>query len=67
MEGIFIARVHPRITINGCSTSNEYPYEPRHLPEFVWDFSIGWATVPGAPNLITTAPMVLPSVSNGSG
>ena len=48
-----------RISDSACSPSNEYPLGPRHLSELVWDSRIGWATVPGAPKLITTAPMVL--------
>ena len=40
------------------SPSNDYPREPRHLSELVWDSRIGRAAVPGAPELITTPPMV---------
>jgi hypothetical protein len=47
-----------RISDNACSSSNDYHLEPRHLSELVLDSRIGWATVPGAPKLITTAPMV---------
>ena len=36
----------------------------RHLSELVWDSRIGWATVPGTPKLLTTAPMVLPYQSS---
>jgi hypothetical protein len=49
-----------RISDNACSPSNEYPYGPRHLSELVSNSCIDWATVPGAPKLITTAPMVVP-------
>jgi hypothetical protein len=31
----------------------------RHLSELGWDSRIGWATVPGAPKLLITAPIVL--------
>jgi hypothetical protein len=31
-----------------------------YLSELVWDSRISWATVPGAPKLLTTTPMVLP-------
>jgi len=49
-----------RISDNACSPSNEYPYQPRHLSELLWDSRIGWATVSGAPKLITTASMRRP-------
>ena len=64
MEGILIAQ----------GTSGESQITPAVLPMnihkdrgislLVWDSRIGWATVPGAPKLITTAPMVLPYQSS---
>jgi hypothetical protein len=56
---VFLLLVYTgRISDNACSPSNEYPYEPRHLSDFVWDSRIGWVTVPAAPKLITAGPMV---------
>jgi len=48
-----------RISDTPCSISNEYPSEPKHLSELVWDCCKCWPTVPDAPKLITTTLMVL--------
>jgi len=60
VEGILIARVHPE-DHRYCLQAFEWiSIRTQHHSEFVWDSRIGWATVPGAPTLLTTAPMVLP-------
>jgi len=44
-----------KVSDSACSPPNEYPYEPRHLSEFVCDFRIGSATLPGAPKVLSGA------------
>jgi len=38
-----------------CSPLQEYPSEPRHLSESVWDSYVGWAPLPGVPKVHSSA------------
>jgi len=46
----------PRVSDNPCSPPNNYPYDPRHVSESVWDSHVGFATLPGAPRGPSGAP-----------
>ena len=55
-----------RVSDNFCSPTNEYPYKPRHLSEFVCDSRVGSATLPGAPKDLSGAPTCLQTYHNHS-
>jgi len=53
VEGSRLLMYIRRVSDNACSSLNEYPYEPRHLSEFVCDSRVGSATLPGAPQVLS--------------
>jgi len=55
VEGSRLLIYSRRVSDNCCSAPNEYPYEPRHLSEFLCDSRIGLATLPGAPKVLSGA------------
>jgi len=44
-----------RIWDNSRSPLKEYPYQPRHLSDFVWNSVVGSGTLPGAPKVLSGA------------
>jgi len=57
MQGNQLCVFSQSVSVNACSPTNEYPFEPRHLFRFVWNFNITCTTVLGTCKPLCSAPM----------
>jgi len=66
VEGNRLLVYTQRVLDNACSPPNEYPWEPRHLSDCVWDSRVGSVTLPGAPKVLSGTLMSSQSYHNHS-